>query len=413
MQGKVFSELTAPITAFVANAGSKIDEKSDSKTLFFEDFTNILVFGISIGAPSMRKLLKELETNSSAKELGLPKVAYSTFRDGFTRFNIQYFKDLYTHVYQSFEWLEVGEFRNLGKFKAVDGSLFPTLRSMEWANYKTHFKALKLHLAFNLNDCCPNEFLISEGNHSERLFLISILEKDVTYICDRGYFSFSVLDSINEKRALFLFRLKDNIKYNVGTTLKLTGELPTCFSHITDELVQFDSDKERKVYRIVRFRVLNSHFILCTNRFDLTTLQVIMLYAYRWQIELMFKFLKRTLKGLHLLAQTEESSQVHFYMLLITAMLQLRLRQTFLMKSMPINTDKLDNSVKIEDSDINNLTNSTINKKYTGTAPNKWMASLNIIFKKGFKISSDWLLYIKNFISKDIDYQIITTFNSV
>jgi hypothetical protein len=51
---------------------------------------------------------------------------------------------------------------------------------------------------------------------------------------------------------------------------------------------------------LVKFSVLQSDFIICTNRFDLTSLQIIMLYAYRWQIELLFKFLKRTLNGIHL-----------------------------------------------------------------------------------------------------------------
>jgi hypothetical protein len=412
MEEKVFSELIAPITAFMKNAGSKIDEKSDSKSLFFEDFLRILVFGISIGVPSMRKLLKELSTNNSAKELGLPEMPYSTFRDGFTRFNIKYFNELYIYVHQSWQWLEVPEFSNLGILKAVDGSLFPTLRSMDWANYKEHFKALKLHLAFNLNTSCPNEFLISEGNRSERSFLIAILEKGVTYICDRGYFSFSVLDAMNEKGALFVLRLKANIKFNIGVSLNLTGDLPACFSQIKDELVRFSSDEGQKVYRIVRFKVMNSYFILCTNRLDLTTLQVIMLYAYRWQIELIFKFLKRSLKGLHLLAQTENSSQVHFYILLITALLQLRLKQLFLSNPLKKSTEIRPNSVKTEIKNISVLTHIKIGEIYTGAIPEKWMNNVNKTFDKGFKISSDWLLYLKNLIANTIDYQTIITFNS-
>ena len=123
----------------------------------------------------MRKLLKELKTNSSAKALELEEVAYSTFRDGFSRFKEKHFIDLYEFVLKNIVWAEVPELSNLGLLKAVDGSLFPVLRSMEWAKYKRNFKALKLHLAFSLNNSCPNEFLVTEGNHSERSFLTSIL----------------------------------------------------------------------------------------------------------------------------------------------------------------------------------------------------------------------------------------------
>lgn len=405
MQERVFYELIAPLTDYIKESGSKIDKKSGSKVLFFEDFLQVVVFGLSIGVCSMRKLIKELATNPSASLLGLPLVAYSTFRDGFTRFNVLYFKELYNKVLSEFEWLEVKELSNLGVLKAIDGSLFPTLRSMEWANYKRNFKALKLHLSFCLNSCCSNEFVITEGNTSERSFLIEILERGVTYICDRGYFSFDVLDAMNKAGALFVLRLKENHKFDVGKSLNITGCIPKCFSQIKDELVRFTNEKQRKVYRIVRFKVLNSYFILCTNRLDLTTIQVIMLYAYRWQIELIFKFLKRTLKGLHLFAQTENAAPIHFYMLLITAMLQLRLKQVFL-------AEKEENKVKDQQNDIKILTNIKQQEVYLGAAPDKWMKSINNIFANGFKISSDWLLYLKNLIAQKIDNQIIIKFNS-
>ncbi len=420
MQEKVFDELMSPLTNYVEQSGSKIDKKSGSKVLHFEDFLRITVFGLSIGVGSLRKLIKELDTNPSAILLCLPKVAYSTFRDAFTRFKILYFNELYTKVLSDFDWSKVEELKNLGCLKAVDGSLFPTLRSMEWANYKSSFKALKLHLSFNLNTCCPNEFLISEGNQSERSFLIAILEQGVTYICDRGYFSFDVLNAMNKIGALFVLRLKEINKFDVGKTLNITGLIPQCFCHVKDELVRFTNDKSQKVYRIVRFRVQNSHFILCTNRLDLTTIQVIMLYAYRWQIELIFKFLKRTLNGLHLFAQTENAAPVHFYMLLITAMLQLRLKQTFLRQNVQSNIkNNVKNNVKNEKNntensknDITNLTYVTSELPYIGAAADKWMNSLNSIFKNGFKVSSDWLLYLRNLIAQNIDNQLIMKFNS-
>jgi hypothetical protein len=406
MQDQVFYELIAPLTNYIKQSGSKIDKKSGSKVLFFEDFLRVTIYGLSIGVSSMRKLIKELSSNPSADLLHLPQVAYSTFRDGFTRFNILYFNELYKKILSEFDWSEVKELSNLGVLKAVDGSLFPTLRSMEWASYKRSFKALKLHLSFNLNTCCPNEFLISEGNKSERSFLIDILEQGVTYICDRGYFSFEVLDAMNKIGAMFVLRLKDVNKFDVGKILNITGHIPQCFRDVKDELIRFCNQKEQKVYRIVRFKVMDSHFILCTNRLDLTTIQVIMLYAYRWQIELIFKFLKRTLNGLHLFAQTENAAPIHFYMLLITALLQLRLKQCFL-------RHEEKNIVKNEKKHITILTNTLDTDTYLGAAADKWMNSINNVFGNGFKISSDWLLYLRNLIAQNIDSQLIMKFNSV
>lgn len=51
-----------------------------------------------------------------------------------------------------------------------------------------------------------------------------------------------------------------------------------------------------------------------------------MLYAYRWQVELLFRFLKRTMNGLHLIKQDQDGVNIQFYAMLIVALLQLRLK---------------------------------------------------------------------------------------
>jgi hypothetical protein len=44
-------------------------------------------------------------------------------------------------------------------------------------------------------------------------------------------------------------------------------------------------------------------------------------------VELIFRFLKRSLNGLHLLSHSPEGVTLHFYALLITALLELRPKQ--------------------------------------------------------------------------------------
>ena len=84
-------------------------------------------------------------------------------------------------------------------------------------------------------------------------------------------------------------------------------------------MIQFDNDESGLIYRLICFEVLRSKFMICTNRVDLSTLQIIMLYAYRWQIELMFKFLKRTLNGIHLMNHSENGVNIQFYVLMIVS----------------------------------------------------------------------------------------------
>ena len=75
------------------------------------------------------------------------------------------------------------------------------------------------------------------------------------------------------------------------------------------------------------FLSVKASSILFTNRWDLTTWQIITIYAYRWQIELLFLFVKRTLGGLHLLTHCQRRLQIQFYLMLATALLLLYFKQ--------------------------------------------------------------------------------------
>jgi Transposase DDE domain len=400
----LFLQLLTPLSKFLKQESERIDSQSGSRTFSYEDFVKNLIYGMSIKTESFRKLVLDLSSNDNIEKIGLKPVAFSTFKDGFSRFNYLYINKLYTYLLSQIEFQQIPDLKNLGLFKLVDGSLFPTLCSVDWASYKKHKKAIRLHLSFCLNTQSPSEFLIAKGNSCERSFLKSIVEFAHTYIADRGYFSFDLANFIDKSRAFFIFRLKENFIFENVLSLDITSGqalMPLCFNQVRDEIVFFTNDPFKKIYRIVRFTVLTSHFTICTNRFDLDTLQIIMLYAYRWQIELFFKFIKRTLNGIHLFSTSENGAQIHFLIILITALLQLKLKQDCI---------KIMNEQKeIEriEQKKEALTTKNNMQQYCGANPSKWIESIAEIFQSGFKISSDWLLYFKNFIAQVVDYQII------
>ena len=96
---------------------------------------------------------------------------------------------------------------------------------------------------------------------------------------------------------------------------------------IKDMKVVFTNDTNKLEYRIVTFTALGELYVLITNRFDLTTYEVIMLYAYRWQVELCFRFLKRTLNGIHLVCHDPKGIQIQFYLYMIGYLLLLSFKQ--------------------------------------------------------------------------------------
>ncbi len=191
-----------------------------------------------------------------------------------------------------------------------------------------------------------------------------------------------------------MFRVKDNLLYEVRESLEMSGgELPACFRQVRDELIVFTSDRRQTVVRLIQFRVAGSYFPIATNRFDLPTLKIIILYAYRWQIELFFKYLKRTLNGLHLLNHSENGVEIQFYLLMTSAILLLKFKQDCQSWQEKILT--------LQGATEKNQAN-----------PSEWIKKISEVFYESWKISKNWLLIVKNSIAKVIDNETLTMLNS-
>jgi hypothetical protein len=203
---------------------------------------------------------------------------------------------------------------------------------MTWANYTSNHQALRLHLCFELNRMIPIDFQVGSGNSCERRALIAMAQAGVTYIADRGYMSFALCHRLIQARAHFILRVKTNLLHHTLEALPITmpEAVQSLFQGVTDVLIRYTNDEQHGVYRLVRFSVDGETYFLLTDRRDLTTFQVILLYAYRWQIELMFRFLKRTLNGIHLIQHDKRGVTIQFYMILIVALLELFMKQSAL-----------------------------------------------------------------------------------
>lgn len=321
-----FDELLQPLVASLATIEANRNAHH-REVLPFVAFVRLLIYHFTKASGSGRQLLTD--TLSASKELDLAKVKRSTFFDAFQRFPVAWFVTLLKALLTTITWKAIPELDTLGRLYCVDGSLFPALATMLWAEYKTNHPAIRLHLCFELNRMLPVQFILAEGNSNEKEALRQMLEAAVTYIADRGYVCFQLLADIVTAEAHFVMRMKANLAYTVAETL--TVDLPEVARHlfvaVTDQRVYLTNAKGQPIYRLVTFQVGPVHYLLLTDRLDLTTFQVILLYAYRWQVELIFRFLKRTMNGLHLVSTSQQGVTIQFYALLIAALLQLRLKQ--------------------------------------------------------------------------------------
>ncbi len=290
-------------------------------------FVPLLVYYFTTWVESGRQLLTD--TLSAAPELGLEPVKRSTFFDAFNRFPVRYFQMLFATLLSTLSLPAIPELAMVGRVLCVDGSLFPALATMYWAQYQSTSNALRLHLAFELNRMVAVSILVESGNSSERSALRQMLETGVTYLLDRGYVSFPLLGQIAAAGAYFVMRMKSNLNYSVLEQLEVSvpEKVAGLFGSVRDLKVGLNGAEGKPLYRLVCFVFEGTSYRLLTNRWDLSTFEIMLLYSYRWQVELFFRYFKRTLGGLHLLSTSKAGVTIQFYALLITVLLQLKLKQ--------------------------------------------------------------------------------------
>ncbi len=205
----------------------------------FEDFFRTLAFYFVSGMESITILFDNLKKGLVDERLKLANVPRSTFGDAFERFDAGLFRQVYSQLLKNMDLKEIPELALFGTVCLVDGSLFPILNSMLWADYKTNIQSVRLHLSFELNRMTTVDFAIGAGKSCERSALKTMLKAGVTYVADRGYQCFKLFGDITAAEAHFIIRIKENTKFVVreNMTVRLPDSVASMFKDVTDRMV--------------------------------------------------------------------------------------------------------------------------------------------------------------------------------
>ena len=389
-----FEKIIEPVILLIKEEQNRLknDEKLYKLSLYY--FMVSLIHAVINKTQSIRLLITEIKTNPDLKKLGFVLASPSMYSEAFSRYKPEVFQRIFAKLIEIIEIKDIPEIRTLGRFILFDGSLFPAFKNMEWAKYTSQCQALKMHLAYELNRMIPVQFISSEANYSERKVFMELLEAGVTYITDRGYPAFDIFQQVTEKQAFFITRIRYNMRASIQTVLEVNIPESWNFylSEVTDALVIFSGDKSKVTYRLVCFYVLGEWYRITTNRLDLKTSEIIILYAYRWQVELFFRCIKRTLDALHLWNHEPNGVKIQFYIYLIVYVLLIYFKQT-LVKEQESQKEALrvlkDSSSKKEDH-LRKTGSSRLPVEYS------LVSFLGSKLKKLWKISIHWLICIKN-----------------
>lgn len=229
---------------------------------------------------------------------------------------------------------------------AVDGTLLPALPRMVWALWvDDQHRAAKLHLEFDILRHTPVQAAVTEGNAREGAVLRSMLRSDRLYLLDAGYREYKLFQDILDAGSSFIARLRDNAVWETLRENPLTEEDQKA-GVLSDTIVRLGNkqkqDSLQRPVRIVRIfhkgdsqrhrkaRVCSKGYrttevdyelLVVTDRLDLSAEMVALLFQYRWQVEIFFRWLKCILGLRHLLSDCQNGVTIQVYCALIASML--------------------------------------------------------------------------------------------
>jgi hypothetical protein len=190
-----------------------------------------------------------------------------------------------------------------------------------WAKFRKNKGAVKLHTVLDIKTEIPSFIHITDGKTHE-VNVLDLIEFEFSgyYIMDKGFVDFKRLYAINLQKAYFITRAKINMKCRRIYSAKVDKTQGVLYDQ-TIKLVNYIALKEypEKLRRIKFYDIESKKtFVFLSNNFELTALEIALLYRYRWKIELFFKWIKQHLKVKSFWGHSENAVRVQVYVAIIT-----------------------------------------------------------------------------------------------
>lgn len=234
------------------------------------------------------------------------------------------FHRLYEHCRQDAGARGRRKFRFKHKLLSLDSTMIPLCLSLfDWAQYRRAKGAVKIHMLLDHDGYLPQFAVVTDGKTSDiEVARRQKYEPGTMLVFDRGYQDFNWWLELTRNKVLFVTRLKDDAEYGV------VEERPVADGSdvIRDEVIVLARTEEAgPVARLRRIEVWieekGESIVFVTNHLRLAAETVARVYRDRWQIELMFKSLKQSLRIKTFVGTSSNAVMIQIWTALIAMLL--------------------------------------------------------------------------------------------
>ena len=297
-----------------------------------------MLYGVVTKCHSLNTLCKNLLfLEDKLTYLGIDKLpAVSTLSDANINRHSDVFASIYRQLYEhykdvlnptqcSFVEDEV-DTTKVAIFDSSTITLFVDLFKGAGRNTLTGKKkgGLKIHTKMPLAGFVPDLVHITAAACNDKSFLGQLdVQKGDIYLFDKGYVNYQKWGEWTEKGVYFVTRLNENATYQV-----LSGQ-PNHISEyadggvIADQIILLNPAESALKARLILYKDPQSGHVLkfVSNLFAYRDTTIILLYKYRWNIEVLFKRLKQNFELGYFFSDSSEGIKTQVWVALIANLL--------------------------------------------------------------------------------------------
>lgn len=210
----------------------------------------------------------------------------------------------------------IGAAFSISGFLAIDSTTISLdLRRYAWSVPQDRHGGVKVHTMYDLLRKVPRMCLITGHEQKDQTFMEDYpFESRCFYVMDKAYCKTHGLWTVNQARAYFLVRIKQNMVYQTIFRNTVTGTRV-----LSDDVIRFTSRWASHGYpselRMITYYSpeKNHTFKFITNHMDIEAATLALLYLYRWEIEQFFKWIKQHLRITNFYGYSENAVIIQIY----------------------------------------------------------------------------------------------------
>lgn len=264
------------------------------------DHLVFLIFAQLSGVEGLRGLREVWNANAHHHyHLGVSEVARATVSDANARRPAAIFGEVFARL----SALASRQLRKEGDamLRLIDSTPIPLGDLFHWAAWNGRIRGLKLHVVYDPLVDNPTRIAITPANVNDIQIGESFpIQAGTTYVFDKAYCKYPWWTAICEADAFFVTRQKTTSRFRAVRRRPLPKRKADGFTILEDAEVRLvskgDSKLDIAMRRITIRRDQGGKIVLLTNDMQRSAAQIAALYKMRWQIELLFRWIKQHLK---------------------------------------------------------------------------------------------------------------------